>query len=100
MLETMTAPISIVVPVYNEAESLAQLHRELCAVASAEGFPIEILFVDDGSQDASWNVIEALAKEDARVQGIRFRRNFGKAAALSAGFAAATGELVFTMDAD
>jgi dolichol-phosphate mannosyltransferase len=92
--------LSTVIPVFNEAESLARLHAELSEVARSEGYELEILFVDDGSTDGSWDAIERLAEEDARVRGIRFRRNFGKAAALSAGFAAATGELIFTLDAD
>jgi dolichol-phosphate mannosyltransferase len=96
----MNSLLSIVVPVYNEAESLPQLHAELSEVATAQGYELEILFIDDGSCDASWETIERLTKQDPRVQGIRFRRNFGKAAALSAGFAAARGEIVFTLDAD
>jgi glycosyltransferase involved in cell wall biosynthesis len=92
--------LSTVIPVFNEGESLSQLHAELSDVAREQGFDLEILFVDDGSTDSSWEAIERLAREDARVRGIRFRRNFGKAAALSAGFATATGEFVFTLDAD
>ena len=92
--------LSIVVPVYDEQESLAVLHAELAEVADAHGYALEMIFVDDGSTDASWSVIEQLGAADARVQGIQFRRNFGKAAALSAGFEAARGNIVFTMDAD
>ncbi len=92
--------LSIVIPVYNEAESLAELHREIGAVAAANGYDIDLVFVDDGSRDDSWNIIRRLAAEDARVCGIRFRRNFGKAAALTAGFAVVRGDLVMTMDAD
>ncbi len=92
--------LSIVIPVLNEAESLAKLHEELSEVAGSHGYELEVLFVDDGSTDASWEVIERLAGEDSRVRGIRFRRNFGKAAALSAGFAEAQGEMVMTLDAD
>lgn len=92
--------ISIVVPVYNEEESLQKLHAELSSVAAEHGYELEMLFVDDGSTDSSWKVIDSLACEDPRVRGIRFRRNFGKAAALSAGFEAAQGAAVFTMDAD
>ena len=91
---------SVVIPVYNEAESLGELHGELADVAREHQYDMELIFVDDGSSDASWAEIERLAGVDPRVQGIRFRRNFGKAAALSAGFAAARGELVFTLDAD
>lgn len=92
--------LSFVIPVYNEHESLRALHKELCEVADEHKYEIEILFIDDGSKDGSWDVIKELAGADERVRGIRFRRNFGKAAALSAGFEAATGEIVFTLDAD
>src|SRR5687768_3369148 len=92
--------LSTVIPVYNEAESLETLHRELDEVARGHGYDLEMVFVDDGSKDQSWQVIQRLAGDDARVRGIRFRRNFGKAAALSAGFRAARGELVMTLDAD
>lgn len=92
--------ISVVVPVFNESESLVQLHQEFDEVARAAGYEFEIVFVDDGSTDDSWRRIEELAARDARVRGVRFRRNFGKAAALSAGFAEAQGDVIFTLDAD
>ncbi|HBO42556.1 MAG TPA: glycosyltransferase [Planctomycetaceae bacterium] len=92
--------LSIVIPVYNEVESLAKLHAELTDVARAEGYELDVVFVDDGSTDGSWNELARLAEADPHVRAIRFRRNFGKAAALSAGFAAAQGELVMTLDAD
>jgi glycosyltransferase involved in cell wall biosynthesis len=92
--------LSIVIPVYNEQDSLEALHREISDVAAAEGYDLDVIFVDDGSTDGSWRRIEGLAARDRRVRGIRFRRNFGKAAALSAGFAQARGELVMTLDAD
>jgi len=92
--------LSIVIPVFNEEKSLAALHKELDEVAAAEAYELDVLFVDDGSSDRSWEVIERLAAGDSRVRGLRFRRNFGKAAALSAGFAEARGELVMTLDAD
>ena len=92
--------LSVVVPVFNEEESLETLHKELDEVASAEGYDLDLVFVDDGSTDASWQVIERLAAANPHVRGIRFRRNFGKAAALSAGFADACGELIMTLDAD
>jgi glycosyltransferase involved in cell wall biosynthesis len=92
--------LSTVIPVYNERESLDCLHGELDEVARAGGYDLDIIFVDDGSTDGSWKVISALAARDPRVRGIRFRRNFGKAAALSAGFRSARGELVMTLDAD
>ncbi|MCS6863489.1 MAG: glycosyltransferase family 2 protein [Gemmataceae bacterium] len=92
--------LSLVIPVYNERESLAPLHAEIGEVAKQLPWRVEILFIDDGSQDNSWKVIRELASHDVRVRGIRFRRNFGKAAALAAGFAAAGGQVVITMDAD
>lgn len=92
--------LSLVIPVYNEFDSLPELHRELDEVATANGYTLDIIFVDDGSTDGSWEVIEKLAKQDPRVRGIRFRRNFGKAAALSAGFGIARGDLIVTLDAD
>jgi dolichol-phosphate mannosyltransferase len=92
--------ISIVIPVYNEAESLPQLHQEICEVAEANHYDLEIIFIDDGSKDRSWEVIEQIAQQDHRISGIRFRRNFGKAAALNAGFEMAQGRIVMTLDAD
>ena len=92
---------SVVVPVLNEQDSLATLHAELARVFDAAGLgPVEFLFVDDGSRDGSWAAVRALAAADPRVRGIRFRRNFGKAAALTAGFQAARGDVVFTLDGD
>ena len=82
--------ISVIIPVYNEEESLRELHRQLCQVAPLTASESEIIFVDDGSTDTSWSVIKALATEDPCIRGIRFRRNFGKAAALEAGFTAAS----------
>jgi dolichol-phosphate mannosyltransferase len=92
--------LSIVIPVYCEQESLVLLHQELAAVAQTLGRSVEMIFVDDGSVDGSWRTIASLAASDRRVRGIRLRRNFGKAAALSAGFEAAQGKLVMTLDAD
>lgn len=92
--------LSVVIPVYNEQASLAELHQELDRVAAVQGYAIEMIFVDDGSTDGSWETICRLAAADYRVRGIRFRRNFGKAAALSAGFTDARGELLITLDAD
>ncbi len=92
--------LSIIVPVYNEEESLAELLRQIEEVAAANGYEKEVIFVDDGSTDASWSVISQLAEANDFVRAVRFRRNFGKAAALEAGFALATGEFVMTMDAD
>jgi glycosyltransferase involved in cell wall biosynthesis len=92
--------LSVVIPVYNERESLEPLYAELCAALLDLGQAEQIIFVDDGSTDGSWEVIAGLAARDPRVRGIRFRRNFGKAAALSAGTRAASGDLLLTLDAD
>lgn len=92
--------LSIVVPVYNEAESLDALYKEICEVAAAQGYDLDLIFIDDGSRDASWKIIQRLAGSDERIRGVRFRRNFGKAAALSAGFALVRGDMVMTLDAD
>lgn len=91
---------SLVIPVYNEEESLQALYKEIDDVAKSLEAKIELIFVDDGSSDSSWSIIETLAKEDSRVRGVRFRRNFGKAAALDVGFKTATLQIVMTLDAD
>jgi dolichol-phosphate mannosyltransferase len=92
--------ISLVIPVYNERESLAPLVAEIDAAVTALNRPVEVWFVDDGSKDGSWQTILELAAKDPRVKGVRFRRNFGKAAALQAGFQRASGDVVLTLDAD
>jgi glycosyltransferase involved in cell wall biosynthesis len=92
--------ISVVIPVFNEEESLRQLHREIRQVQVPGHAYVEIIFVDDGSNDGSWDIIRGLSAEDPLVRGIRFRRNFGKAAALTAGLQDIRGELVMMMDAD
>lgn len=92
--------LSVIVPVFNEADSLSQLAEELDAVARSEGYDMQVILVDDGSTDASWPVICRLAAENPRILGIRLRRNFGKAAALRAGFDAAEGDRIVTLDAD
>lgn len=92
--------LSIVVPVLNESESLEQLFQEICQSCDAHDIKFEVVFVDDGSTDDSWNVVNRLSAADARVSGIRFRRNFGKAAALTVGMQQATGEILMMMDAD
>jgi len=91
--------LSIIIPVLNEQESLRELHRQIDAVLSANSIDAELIFIDDGSTDGSWDVIEELARDDERVFGIRFRRNFGKAAALTAGMRSVRGEIVLQMDA-
>ena len=92
--------LSTIIPVFNEEQSLPELHGEIARVAQDNGYEIEMVFVDDGSNDGSWQAIQALAETDSRVRAIRFRRNFGKAAALDAGFQVAKGDFVFTLDAD
>ncbi|HEV7301974.1 MAG TPA: glycosyltransferase family 2 protein [Tepidisphaeraceae bacterium] len=93
-------PISIVIPLLDEVENLPKLYEELIAVARDNNYTFDITFVDDGSKDGSWEVIERLAAADPNVRGICFRRNFGKAAALSAGFEVAKGPLIMTLDGD
>ena len=92
--------LTIVVPVFNEEESLRELYSQICDVEEQNGYDIRIIFVDDGSSDASWSVIEDLSVENDNVQGIQFRRNFGKACALDAGMREVTTDVVLTMDAD
>ena len=92
--------ISVIIPAYNECESLPELSAWIARVMQEHGFSYEVLFVDDGSTDGTWKVIQGLASEDSRIHGICFRRNYGKSAALYCGFARAQGEVVFTMDAD
>lgn len=92
--------LSIVIPLLNEEESLKELHDWIVAVMQSNHFLYEILFIDDGSTDASWQVISKLAEENQNVKGIRFLKNFGKSQALHAGFKMAQGDVVITMDAD
>ena len=92
--------ISVIVPLYNEAESLPELHAWIKRVMDVNGFSYEIIFVNDGSTDASWQVIEKLSAQNPEVKGIKFRRNYGKSPALYCGFARAEGDVVITMDAD
>jgi len=94
------ASVSVVVPVYNEEGNLPELQRRVVATLAGMGKPFELLFVDDGSTDGTWAVIVALAEADERIAGVRLRRNFGKARALTSGFAVARGEAVVTMDGD
>lgn len=92
--------ISVVIPLYNEEESLRELHDWIQRVMTEHNFTYEIIFVNDGSTDGSWNVIEELSKKNPCVKGIKFRRNYGKSPALYCGFKAAQGNVVITMDAD
>lgn len=92
--------ISVVVPLYNEAESLPELHAWIQRVMQANKFTYEIIFVNDGSTDNSWETIEGLTKKDPNVKAIKFRRNYGKSPALYCGFRKAEGDVVITMDAD
>ncbi|NEU08399.1 glycosyltransferase family 2 protein [Flavihumibacter sp. R14] len=92
--------ISVVVPLYNEAESLPELTEWIRQVMNKNNFTYEIILVDDGSDDDSWKVIERLKADHAEIVGIKFRRNYGKSAALNVGFEAVQGEVVITMDAD
>ena len=92
--------ISVVIPLYNEEESIPELHAWIERVMSENGFSYEIIFVNDGSTDRSWTVIEELARKDNHVHGIKFRRNYGKSPALHCGFNVAQGNVVITMDAD
>lgn len=92
--------ISIVVPLFNEDESLRELEAWIRKVMQANSFSYEILFIDDGSKDQSWKVIEELVELNPSVRGIKFRRNYGKSAGLSVGFEACRGNVVITMDAD
>lgn len=92
--------ISIVIPLYNEAESLPELHGWIERVMKENGFTYEIIFINDGSTDHSWKIIEQLSERDENVKGIKFRRNYGKSPALFCGFKEAQGDVVITMDAD
>lgn len=92
--------LSIVIPLLNEEESLEELHDWIAAVMQSNHFSYEILFIDDGSTDHSWKVVEQLVKRNENVKGIRFHKNFGKSQALHAGFKVAQGDVIITMDAD
>lgn len=92
--------ISIIIPLLNEEESIKELYHWIAKVMQSNGFLYELIFIDDGSTDKSWKLIESLSKEHSEVKGIQFLKNFGKSQALHAGFALAKGEVVITMDAD
>lgn len=92
--------ISVIVPLYNEAESLPELEAWIRRVMEANNFSYEIIFINDGSTDESWEVIKSLKEKNSNVKGVCFRRNYGKSPALNTGFARAKGDIVITMDAD
>jgi glycosyltransferase involved in cell wall biosynthesis len=92
--------ISVVIPLLNEEESLEELYRWIANVIQSNSYVFEVIFIDDGSTDTSWDVIEKLSKNHAEIKGIRFQKNYGKSQALDAGFELAEGEVVITMDAD
>ncbi len=96
----MSKDISVVVPLYNEEESLGELTAWIDRVMKTNGFSYEVIMIDDGSNDSSWSVIERLAAENTAIRAMRFSRNYGKSAALYCGFDAAEGNVVITMDAD
>ncbi|MDR7211365.1 glycosyltransferase family 2 protein [Flavobacterium piscis] len=92
--------LSILIPLLNEEESLKELYSWIIKVMQSNNYSYEIIFVDDGSTDDSWNIIESFSNENSNVKGIRFMKNFGKSQALHAGFAKAKGDVIITMDAD
>jgi glycosyltransferase involved in cell wall biosynthesis len=92
--------VSLVIPLFNEAESLPELHAWIVRVCTQENLSYEVLLLDDGSTDTSWEIIQQLRHKDPNVRGFRFRTNYGKSAALNVGFTEAKGEVVITMDAD
>ncbi len=92
--------ISVVIPLFNEEESLPELHNWIVSVMQDNNFTYEVIFVDDGSTDNSWQVIESLKAKDENVKAIKFQRNYGKSAALHVGFQGSKGKVVITMDAD
>lgn len=92
--------LSIIIPLLNEEESLQELHNWIVSVMTKNNFSYEVIFIDDGSTDSSWSIIERLSTENPNIKGIRFLKNFGKSQALHAGFAKAVGDVVITMDAD
>jgi glycosyltransferase involved in cell wall biosynthesis len=92
--------VSIVIPVYNEEQSILPLYQSLCRACEPLGKPYELIFVDDGSRDKTFDMLKRITKEDAQVKVIRFRRNFGQTAAMAAGFEYASGEVIVSMDGD
>ena len=100
MTDNFSIDLSIIISLYNEAESLPELVAWITSVMQKEGYSYELIMVDDGSQDGSWNIIRKLSADNPNIRGISFRRNYGKSAALYEGFKAASGRVVVTMDAD
>ncbi len=92
--------ISVVIPLLNEEESLRELYNWIASVMQSNSFSYEVIFIDDGSDDGSWNLIEELSEKHSEIKGIKFSKNFGKSQALDAGFELAEGEVIITMDAD
>ncbi len=92
--------LSVIIPLFNEEESLGELHHWIVQVMNKNQFTYEVIFIDDGSTDSSWSVIEDLQKKDPHVRGVRFQRNYGKSAALHVGFEMSDAHVVVTMDAD
>ncbi|MFK5857330.1 MAG: glycosyltransferase family 2 protein [Bacteroidota bacterium] len=92
--------ISVVIPLYNEEESLKELNDWIVRVMQSNHFSFEIIYIDDGSSDDSWEIVSKLSEENKTVKGLRFRRNYGKSAALNEGFKIAIGDVVITMDSD
>ncbi|MBS1763408.1 MAG: glycosyltransferase family 2 protein [Bacteroidetes bacterium] len=99
-MSTTNPDISVVIPLYNEEESLPELAEWIDQVMQKNHFRYELIMVDDGSKDSSWKVIETLAAKNSNIKGVKFKRNYGKSAALHKGFEAACGNVVITMDAD
>ena len=92
--------LTVIIPAFNEAESLPELSAWIARVMQENGYDYEVLFVDDGSTDGTWSTVQGLSASDPHVHGLRFRRNYGKSAALYCGFERARGNVVVTMDAD
>ena len=92
--------LSIIIPLLNEEESLQELHDWIVSVMKSNNYSYEVIFIDDGSTDSSWSIIERLSAENSSIKGIQFLRNYGKSQALHAGFAKAQGDVVITTDPD
>ncbi len=100
MTQITPMQISVVIPLLNEEESLRELYNWIASVMQSNSFSYEVIFIDDGSDDGSWNLIEELSEKHSEIKGIKFSKNFGKSQALDAGFELAEGEVIITMDAD